>query len=136
MYIVTQPTVLRRSLSLKLTTRCQTRVSLPEWRHSLNHVLLVHCPGPDLPMAFVTAAQALQTPRQKADRAPKATELENVLMWNDTVSQKLLSIPPETDVSKRQVFHFGNFSTTENTSMTQPGDHLVPVSVGLSYLQR
>lgn len=53
MYTVTQPTILRRSLSLKLITRCQARTSLLARWHSLNHVLLVHWPASNIPMAHL-----------------------------------------------------------------------------------
>ena len=87
MHAVTQPTILRRSLSLKRTARCQTRVSPPQWRHGFNHVLVAHWPGPDLPMAPRHCGSGFRDPEEKGGQNPEAfTELENVRMGNDTVS--------------------------------------------------
>lgn len=49
MYTATQPTIPRRSLSLKLATWRQTRISLLERWHDLNHVLSVYWQRSNLP---------------------------------------------------------------------------------------
>lgn len=68
MYTVTQPTILR-NLSLKLTTKCQTRAA------SLNPVFLVHGPESSLPIAHLVKAWTLEELRKKRDRNRKP-------LWN------------------------------------------------------
>lgn len=99
MYAVTQPTILRRSLSLKHTAWCQTRVSPPQWRHGFNHILVAHWPGPDLPMAPVTVAQALETLRKKVDKTLKPSQNRKTCGWGMILFPKHLCQYPQ-----RQMF--------------------------------
>lgn len=125
MHTVTRPTILRRSLSLKLTTRCQTGTSLLDRHGGLNHILLIHWLT-----AHLIMTPALETLRRRWTLVSKTfMTSEDVPRWNDVMfPERPLSVPPRDELFKTFGFLLLNVSMKYNVLMAQPGDRLTPVS--------